>query len=78
MKFAKPHFTSSDNQDAIKQKTELTSDFGEFSPEEADIIIEKILIDRLSISGLTLLSEESGIIKSQDDSNLKFIITKLN
>ena len=39
MKFAKPHFTSSDNQDAIKQKTELTSDFGEFSPEEADIII---------------------------------------
>jgi len=45
---------------------------------EADIIIEKILIDRLSIAGLTIISEESGIIKSQDDSNLKFIIDPID
>ena len=30
---------------------------------EADIIIEKILIDKLSISDLNILSEESGLIK---------------
>ena len=39
MKFTKPHFTSSDNKDAVNQKNQLVSDFGEFRPEEADIII---------------------------------------
>ena len=74
--------------DALNRLIELESDHVKgykFSKEvpreikaEADIIIEKILIDRLSISGLTLLSEESGIIKSQDDSNLKFIIDPID
>ena len=45
---------------------------------EADIIIEKILIDKLSISGLSILSEESGLIKSESNSNLRFIIDPID
>ena len=45
---------------------------------EADIIIEKILIDELSLSGLSILSEESGLIKSDISSNLKFIIDPID
>jgi myo-inositol-1(or 4)-monophosphatase len=74
--------------DALNRLIELESDHVKgykFSKEvpreikaEADIIIEKILIDRLSISGLAILSEESGLIKSRDDSNLKFIIDPID
>jgi NAD+ kinase len=39
MKFTKPHFTSSENKDALVQRNQLISDFGEFSPDQADIII---------------------------------------
>ena len=45
---------------------------------EADIIIEKILIDKLSISDLSILSEESGLIKSESNSNLRFIIDPID
>ena len=45
---------------------------------EADIIIEKILIDKLSISDLNILSEESGLIKSESNSNLRFIIDPID
>ena len=41
---------------------------------EADTIIEKLLIDKLSSSYLSILSEESGYIKSKSSSNLSFII----
>jgi len=44
----------------------------------ADIIIEKILIDKLSISDLSILSEESGLIKSESNSNLRFIIDPID
>jgi myo-inositol-1(or 4)-monophosphatase len=45
---------------------------------EADIIIEKILLDKLSISDLSILSEESGLIKSESNSNLRFIIDPID
>jgi len=45
---------------------------------EADIIIEKILIDKLSISDLSILSEESGLINSESNSNLRFIIDPID
>ena len=45
---------------------------------EADIIIEKILIDKLFVSGLSILSEESGLKKSKIDSNLRFIIDPID
>jgi myo-inositol-1(or 4)-monophosphatase len=45
---------------------------------EADIIIEKILIDKLSISDLNILSEESGLIKSESNSDLRFIIDPID
>ena len=45
---------------------------------QADIIIEKILIDKLSISDLSILSEESGLIKSESNSNLRFIIDPID
>jgi len=45
---------------------------------EADIIIEKILIDKLSISDLSILSEECGLIKSESNSNLRFIIDPID
>ena len=45
---------------------------------EADIIIEKILIDKLFLSGLSILSEESGLKKSKIDSNLRFIIDPID
>ena len=45
---------------------------------EADIIIEKILIDKLSISDLSILSEESGLIKSESNSDLRFIIDPID
>ena len=74
--------------DALNRLIELEKDHVKgykFSKEvpreikaEADIIIENILIDRLSIAGLTIISEESGIIKSQDESNLKFIIDPID
>ena len=39
MKFTKPHFTSSENQDAVNRKNQLISDFGYFELDEADIIV---------------------------------------
>ena len=45
---------------------------------EADIIIEKILIGELSASGLSIISEESGMIESESDSNLRFIIDPID
>ena len=45
---------------------------------EADIIIEKILIDELYKSELSILSEESGLIKSTSSSNLRFIIDPID
>ena len=45
---------------------------------EADIVIEKILIDKLALSGLSILSEESGLRKSEVDSNLRFIIDPID
>ena len=45
---------------------------------EADIIIEKILLDKFSISDLSILSEESGLIKSESNSNLRFIIDPID
>jgi myo-inositol-1(or 4)-monophosphatase len=44
----------------------------------ADTIIEKILIDKLSSSGLTILSEESGQIQSNSNSSLRFIIDPID
>jgi myo-inositol-1(or 4)-monophosphatase len=45
---------------------------------EADLIIEKILIDDLSVAGLSIISEEAGLIKSKIKSNLKFIIDPID
>ena len=45
---------------------------------DADLIIESILIDRLSKSGLSIISEESGLIKAKRESNLKFIIDPID
>jgi myo-inositol-1(or 4)-monophosphatase len=45
---------------------------------EADTIIEKLLIDKLSSSYLSILSEESGYIKSKSSSNLSFIIDPID
>jgi len=47
---------------------------------EADKIIEKILIDKLILSDISILSEESGLINSESNSNsnLKFIIDPID
>jgi myo-inositol-1(or 4)-monophosphatase len=45
---------------------------------EADLIIEKLLIDELSVSGLNILSEESGFIESSNNSDLRFIIDPID
>ncbi|AXE61700.1 inositol monophosphatase [Candidatus Thioglobus sp. NP1] len=45
---------------------------------EADLIIEKLLIDELSVSGLSILSEESGLIESSNNSRLRFIIDPID
>ena len=44
----------------------------------ADTIIEKILIDKLVISGLSIVSEESGLIQSDSNSSLRFIIDPID
>tara|TARA_B100000795_G_scaffold263938_1_gene243754 strand:- start:1569 stop:2330 length:762 start_codon:yes stop_codon:yes gene_type:complete len=45
---------------------------------EADLIIEKLLIDELSKSGLSILSEESGFIESSNNADLRFIIDPID
>jgi myo-inositol-1(or 4)-monophosphatase len=45
---------------------------------EADVIIEDIIINRLSVSGLNILSEESGLIKTNSNSKLKFIVDPID
>ncbi len=45
---------------------------------DADTIIEKILIDKLSVSDLSILSEESGLSKAQSNSTLQFIVDPID
>ena len=45
---------------------------------EADLIIEKLLIDNLSLSGLNIMSEESGAINSEQKSRYRFIIDPID
>lgn len=45
---------------------------------DVDLIIEKLLIDELSISGLDIISEEIGLVKSKNVSNLRFIIDPID
>lgn len=45
---------------------------------EADLIIEKLLLDELSLSGLSIVSEEIGLVKSEQRSNLRFIIDPID
>ena len=57
---------------------QFSNDLSREVKAEADIIIEKILIDKLSISGLSILSEERGLIKSKSSSDLRFIIDPID
>jgi myo-inositol-1(or 4)-monophosphatase len=45
---------------------------------DADLIIEKLLIDELSVSGLNILSEERGFVRSKNGSDLRFIIDPID
>ena len=45
---------------------------------EADKIIEKLLIDKLSVSGLNILSEESGLLQTDSNSSLRFVIDPID
>jgi len=45
---------------------------------EADLVIEKLLIEELSKSGLSIFSEEIGLIKSKKKSNLRFIVDPID
>jgi myo-inositol-1(or 4)-monophosphatase len=45
---------------------------------DADLIIEKLLIDELSLSDLSIISEEIGLVESKRTSNLRFIIDPID
>jgi myo-inositol-1(or 4)-monophosphatase len=45
---------------------------------DADVIIENILIEKLSLSGLSIVSEENGLTKSKIDSKLRFIVDPID
>ena len=68
------------NKLAVKNKKKYT--FSDIVPREmkaeADLIIEEILIDNLSKSGLGILSEERGFIKPSTKTNFKFIIDPID
>mgnify|MGYP006081700955 CR=1 FL=1 len=67
--------------DLDKQKTKSYIFSKEISREvkaDADISIEKILIDSLSISGLSILSEEKGLTPAKSNSKLRFIIDPID
>jgi myo-inositol-1(or 4)-monophosphatase len=44
----------------------------------ADVIIEELIIDKLSSIGIDILSEESGLIEGKSDSSLRFIIDPID
>jgi len=44
----------------------------------ADKIIEDILINKLSIAGLNMLSEESGLLRQENNSKLHFVIDPID
>jgi len=44
----------------------------------ADIIIEKIILDKLLPTGINILSEEAGLIEGDQNSRLKFIIDPID
>jgi len=56
--------------------------FSDEIPKEAkaraDTIIEKILINKLLVSGLSILSEESGLSKGESNSTLRFVIDPID
>lgn len=45
---------------------------------KADLVIEELLIKELSKSGLSILSEEIGLIKSKKKSNFRFILDPID